>query len=190
MNFTPDTDQAEQIIPLLDDAKKEDGWQGHTTNESIESLRAQISTEIGRLGGTVTRWMPGTFDINGKQRPGVQIEWQIVGPNGDLFTGRIDVAGLPWKEPYNGNRSHGKYKASTETRRHQSLAMALYNVREALRSMRILQVLSPGYAALIPWMLSPGTNQTLGEMWGMGSKALPAPTQDGSVVEGSFTVEE
>ena len=191
MNFTPDMDQADQTVPLLDDAKKEDGWQGHTTNESIESLRAQISTEIGRMGGTVTRWMPGTFDIDGHKRPGVQIEWSIVGPGGDLFTGRINVAGLPWKDPYGGKKSHGGYESALENKKHQSLAMALYNVLAGLRAMRIIQVLSPGYSALIPWMLNPGTNQTLGEMWGLGSKALPAPSGDGDISDGSFVeVEE
>lgn len=190
MKFIPDTEAKSSLVPFLDEANSKDGWQGHTTNESIETLRAQISSEISRLGGTVTCWMPGLFEIDGLQRPGVQIGYRIVNPNGAAFEGRIDVAGLPWKDPYSGKKSHSAYKDAVENQRKKSLAMALYNVREALKAMRILQILSPGYAALVPWMLKPGTDMTIGQMWGIGSPALPAPDSDGEIIEGSFEVSE
>lgn len=190
MNFIPDSESEKADVPFLDEARSDDGWQGHTTNESISALRAQISAEIGRLGGTVTRWLRGTYQIDGNERPGIQIGYQVIGPYENVFEGRIDVAGLPWKPPYGGNRSHGGYKSAAEKKKEQSLAMALYNVREALRAMRILQILSPGYAALVPWLLKPGTDKTLGEMWAIGSKSLPAPSDDGQIIDSDFEVIE
>ena len=190
INFTPDTQSEQADIPWLDEARSDDGWQGHSTNESVASLRSQISAEIGRLGGTVTYWMPGEYEIDGQKRPGIRMEYQIVGPNGQAFTGRIDVAGLPWEPPYNGDKSHGGYKNAVENKRKKSLAMALYNVREALKAMRILQILSPGYAALVPWMLVAETGKTIGEMWGVGSPALPAPNEDGKIVDSEFVILE
>ena len=190
MKFVPDPTAKQSNVPFLDDANSKDGWQGHATNESPETLRSQISAEINRLGGTVTRWMPGLYEIEGKERVGVQIGYQIIGQNGAVFEGRIDVAGLPWQKPYNGDTHHGGYKTAVKNKKKKSLAMALYNVREALQAMRILQILSPGYAALVPWMLKPGTDMTIGEMWNIGSPALPAPDDDGEIVDGSFEVKE
>jgi len=188
MKFTPDTSDLQTEVPFLDEARAEDGWQGQGTKESIASLRSQISAEIGRLGGTVTRWMRGDYEIDGQKRPGVQLEYQITNGSGSAFVGRIDLAGLPWKDPYGGNRSHSSYKVAVESNKNKSLAMALYNVREALKAMRILQVLSPGYAALVPWMLVAETGKTIGEMWGIGNKQLMAPSGSGEVVEAEFHI--
>ena len=77
---------------------------------------------------------------------------------------------------------------AVESNKNKSLAMALYNVREALKAMRILQVLSPGYAALVPWMLVAETGKTIGEMWGIGNKQLMAPSGSGEVVEAEFHI--
>lgn len=188
MNFIPDTDNETFEIPFLDDARSDDGWQGHSTNESIGSLRAQITAEIGRLGGTVIRWMRGTYHIQNQERPGVQIVYQIVKQNNAFFEGRIDIAGLPWRPPYGGKKSHGGYKDAVEKKKEKSLAMALYNVREALKAMRIMQTLSPGYAALVPWLLAGDSGKTIGELWGSGSIALPSSIDnpDGAI-EGKFT---
>jgi hypothetical protein len=188
MKFIPEENQKVSEVPFLEDARSDDGWQGHGTGERVAALRAQISAEIGRLGGTVTRWLPGMYEIDDQKRPGIQIGYQIVGPGGSAFEGRIDVAGLPWRDPYGGKKSHGGYKTAVENKKDTSLRMALYNVRQALIAMRNLQMLSPGYAALIPWMLKPGTDQTLGEMWGIGSKALPAPSDEGEILEADFEV--
>ncbi|KKL86927.1 hypothetical protein LCGC14_1939920, partial [marine sediment metagenome] len=52
-----------------------------------------------------------------------------------------------------------------------------------------LQVLSPGYAGLMPWLLVEGQkDKTISELWGdtMGLKALPAPADDGEVVDVKF----
>jgi len=190
MKFIPD-DRANEIeIPYLDDTRADDGWQGHSTGESISALRAQISAEVGRLGGTVTRWIRGEYVISEQKRPGIQIGYSIVGQNGVGFEGRIDVAGLPWKPPYGGKKSDSRYKDAAENKKEKSLAMALYNVREALKAMRILQILSPGYSALVPWMLVGDSGKTIGEMWGTGSPALPAPGESGEIVDAKFKVVE
>jgi len=189
MNFIPDQDQAEIQIPYYEDAHSDDGWQGHATNESAESLRAQISAEIGRLGGTVTRWMKGIFHINEQERQGIQIAYQVVGLNGEVFQGRIDVAGLPFKLPYGGKKGHGGYKNAVESKKKKSLTMALYNVREALKAMRILRALSPGYAALIPWLLVGDSEKTIGEAFISGS-GLPALSSGEDIVETTFKIIE
>ena len=188
VKFMPDNENKKDDVPYLDNARSDEGWQGHTTKESVGSLKAQILIEIGRLGGTVVRWMRGTYDIDGEQRPGVQIVYRIVRPFSDSFEGRIDVAGLPWKKPYGGKKYREGYQSAVENKRRQSLTMALYNVRAALKAMRVLQILSPGYAALVPWLLKPGTDKTLGELWGIGSKSLPAPNQDGDIVDSDYEV--
>jgi len=146
MNFIPDQDQIEIQIPYLDDARSDEGWQGHTTKESLTKLKSQIYSEITLLGGTVTRFIRGTYQINNKSRPGVQLIYEIIGPDGLVFKGKIDIAGLPWRAPYGGKKHHGGYAKVEKNKRDLSLRMALYNVREALRAMRILQMLSPGYA--------------------------------------------
>ena len=186
MKFIPDEKEGQFNVPYLESARSDDGWQGQSTNESIESLRSQISAEIGRLGGSVTRFMRGKYEIDGKERPGVQLEYSVVAPNGRSFVGRIDVAGLPWQPSYGGKKSHGGYSDAEKKKRSKSLKMALYNVREALKAMRVLQILSPGYSALIPWMLVGDSEKTIGELWGMGSPALPAPNEDGEIIEADF----
>jgi len=190
MKFIPDDKENRIEVPYLDDARADDGWQGHSTKESTNALRAQISAEIGRLGGTVTRWQRGEYEIEGQSRPGIQIGYSIASPNGGVFEGRIDVAGLPWQPPYGGRKSDSRYKDAVERKKDQSLSMALYNVREALRAMRILQILSPGYSALVPWMLVADTGKTIGEMWDTGSRALPAPGEAGEIVDAQFRIVE
>jgi len=186
MSFIPDQNQSELQVPYLDNARSDDGWQGHATNESVEALRAQISSEIGRLGGTVTRWIKGIYLFGGQERQGVQIGYQVVKQDGNVFQGRIDVAGLPFEPPYGGNKSHAGYKRSAEGKKRKSLAMALYNVREALKAMRILKMLSPGYAPLIPWLLVSDTGMTIGESFadGLGLPRLNEGEED--IIESTF----
>ncbi len=185
MKFIPDELEEQSQIPYLDEARAEDGWKGQGSKQSIEQLRSKIAAEIGRLGGTVTGFLRGEFEIDKQRRVGVAIRYQIVGPAGRAFEGRIDVAGLPIREPYDGNRSHSDYKRALADRKEHALRMALYNVHNALQSTRILQVLSPGYAALIPWLLVDG-DETLGQKWLQGPAALPAPDDGGELVDAHF----
>ena len=51
MKFIPDDLDQQSDVPFLEEARADDGWKGQSTNKSIEQLRAEISAEIGRLGG-------------------------------------------------------------------------------------------------------------------------------------------
>lgn len=184
MKFIPDDLDQQSDVPLLEDARADDGWKGQSTNKSIEQLRAEISAEIGRLGGTMTRFMRGEYEIQGQTRPGAIIEYNIVSLEGQGFRGRIDIAGLPFEKSTGRQDS----ERTNRRRRDKSLQMALFNVREGLQGSRILQTLSPGYAALVPWLIT-DSGQTFGQLWreGLGTAALPAPSKDGEVVEAEFT---
>ena len=184
MTFTPDEFERELNVVMFEDARAEDGWRGQSTNKSYSQLRAEIASEIGRLGGTMTRWLRGEFEIDGLKRAGVQIGYSLASPEGRVFDGRIDVAGLPHK------MASGRADSSrtNRLRDEKSLRMALYNIRESLQATRILQDLSPGYAGLMPWILT-DNDLTVSQLYseGMGVNALPAPDPDDE--EGTVTAE-
>lgn len=186
MKFIPEeTNEASEPIIFFEDARAEDGWAGQSTDKSYDRLKGEIMNEINRLKGTVTRWMRGMYEIHGHERPGIQIHYEVAGPNG-IFQGRFDVAPLPRHPPFGGKKNHRSYESTMTNRQEESLRMALFNVSLALRSMRILQELSPGFAALMPWLLADG-DQTISEIWsgGLGAKALPSP-EDGEVIDVPF----
>lgn len=113
------------------------------------------------------------------KRDGYQITYLLVGADGGMYPGRIDVAALPVKDSW---RIHETY----EKRRERSLKMALYMLREALNGTWFLQQLSPGYAPLMPWLVA-GKGKTISELWAESnvmSNLLPAPSDD--FVEGEY----
>jgi len=186
MKFIPEeTDEASEPIIFFEDARSEDGWAGQSTDKSYDRLKGEIMNEINRLKGTMTRWIRGVYQIAGHERPGIQIHYEVAGPNG-TFQGRFDVAPLPRHQPFGGSKSHRSYESTMTSWQEESLRMALYNVSLALRSMRILQELSPGFAALMPWVLA-ADDQTISEIWsaGLGVKGLPSP-DDGDVIDVPF----
>jgi hypothetical protein len=68
----------------------------------------------------------------------------------------------------------------SEKNREQSLRMSLYMLHIALAGTWFLQQLSPGYAALMPWMLVDG-NKTISQAWGESAimqNLLPPPESD------------
>jgi hypothetical protein len=168
---------------MFDEVSSKDGWKGHSTDKSIETLRAEISAEIGRMHGTMTGWMRGEYETeNGGRRPGVEVKYRVVTENGQAFEGRIAIATLPYEV------SEGRADSDKINRRRadKSLRMGLFNVRDALQSSRIMEVLSPGYAALMPWLIVGGGDKTVSELWaehGLGQKALPVPDEDGEIVD-------
>jgi len=94
---------------------------------------------------------------------------------------------LPVREP---KRRSGS-RQTMERRREQTLKMALFMIRDALDGQWFLQMLSPGYAALMPWMLAKG-DKTVTELWSESAtmkKLLPPKDSkfEGEVVEGDFT---
>ena len=186
MKFIPDEQTFDDPVPLLSEARADDGWKGQSTDKSVPKLRSEIAAEIGRLGGTMSRWIRGDYEMDdGTERPGIEIGYSIATEDGRIFQGRINVAALPFKISKNRSDSDKLNRDRAE----KSLRMALFNVRDALQASRILQVLSPGYAGLMPWLLVEGQkDKTISELWGdtMGLKALPAPADDGEVVDVKF----
>mgnify|MGYP001568308587 FL=1 len=158
MNFIPDQQKIEpQTVPYFDDVTAEDGWQGHSTGKSIDRLKQEVITALERLGGTVRTFQRGTFIVDDKKREGFQVHYIIELPDGDMRPGRLDVAALPVREEY-------RLQRTLASRREKSLKMALYMLREALDGTWFLSKLSPGYAPLMPWMLTE-KGKTVTQLW-------------------------
>lgn len=182
MDFIPEQPQREaQEVPYFDDVAADGGWQGHSTGKSMETLKAEIVAAIGRLGGLVSSFQRGVFTIGNQKREGFQVHYVVERPDGAMFRGRIDVAALPVEEDYRRRRSY-------DTRREKSLKMALYMLRTGLDGTWFLQQLSPGYAPLMPWMLTnEGGDKTITQLW--SESALMSnllPPSDSDFVEGEF----
>lgn len=154
-NFTAEKKESVKV-PFFESANKEDGWQGHTTTKSLKTLQSEIGAAIGRLGGTVSVFQRGTYLIDSLTREGFQIHYSIQNPNGQIILGRLDIAALPVK-----NRGSLKHQ---DERREKSIRMSLYMLKMALDGMWFMQQLSPGYAALMPWMLA-DKNKTVSQLW-------------------------
>ncbi len=186
MKFIPDENGQDYDVPMFDEVSAKDGWKGQATDKSVETLRAEISAEIGRMHGTMTGWLRGEYETEkGGRRPGIEIRYQIVTGEGQAFEGKIAIATLPY-EVSEGRSDSAKLN---RTRADKSLRTGLFNVRDALQSSRIMEVLSPGYSALMPWLLVSGNDKTVSEMWsehGMGQRALPVPDEDGEIVDGEI----
>jgi hypothetical protein len=157
MNFIPEQSEvSKQEVPFFDDVVAEEGWQGHTTSKSIATLKTEVIVALNRLGGTVMVFQRGIFVIGQHKREGFQVHYQV-DRNGVINRGRLDVAALPVREDYRLNRSLNK-------RKEKSLKMALYMLRSALEGTWFLQQLSPGYAPLMPWMLTE-QGKTVTQLW-------------------------
>jgi hypothetical protein len=94
--------------------------------------------------------------------------------------GRIDIAALPVDPNINWNR------ADKSKHRDASLRMSLYMLRIALDGTWFLQQLSPGFSALVPFMLGPG-DKTISQLWTdgpMNNLLPPGDTEDFTTIEG------
>lgn len=175
MEFIPEQFKSEsQEVPFFDDVTGEGGWQGHSTSKSLDTLKSEVMTSISRLGGLVTGFQRGIFQIGNVRREGFQIHYVIEQSDGTMSRGRLDIAALPVKDDYRLQRSF-------EKRKEKSLKMALYMLRNALDGTWFLQQLSPGFAPLLPWMLEERSGKTLTQLWSesisMGN-LLPPPESD------------
>lgn len=182
MQFIPDQDDSLiSDVPYYGEARSAEGWQGQGTTRSYRTLKSDLASEIARLGGVVHQVQRGSYAIGDFERPGAQVHYSLEGPTGQMIYGRIDVAALPVKEP--SHRSG--WQKTLRKRQEASLAMALYNVIQALRAQWVLKQLSPSYVPLMPWLLGQD-DKTVSEHYleaGV-SKALPSPDMD--FVEGEF----
>lgn len=159
MEFQPDTHEA-QAVPFFKDTTSQGGWAGHTTKKSIEKLQSEVKEAINLLGGTVTGFMKGTYTDENK-RDGYHLHYVMESPNG-LVKGKMEVAALPVEKPeWMSFHQENAYKK----RREQSLKMALFMLRDSLKGMWYLQQLSPGFAALMPFMIVNESGETLTQRW-------------------------
>lgn len=166
-DFIPETKQAAKV-PYFEDVSRDEGWQGYSTTKSLKKLQAEIADSIGRLGGIVSAFQGGAFMIDDVTRYGFRVHYTIQNPNMRIVSGRIDIAALPVR-----NRRD-------EIKRDKSLRMALFMLRNALDGMWFMQQLSPGYAALMPWMLADG-DKTVSQLWSESpimSNLLPPPESE------------
>lgn len=162
MNFVPDQTEAKKV-PYFEDAKREDGWQGHTTTKTVERLKREIEKALLLLGGIVVGFQQGKFIVDGQKRQGFQVHYAVAG-----MPARLDIAALPVRDDLNSKKKE------------QSLKMALYMLVMGLNGAWLMQQLVPGYAPLIPMMLTEG-GKTVSQLWTEGSnmgKLLPPPETD------------
>ncbi len=162
MNFIPETPAESKRVPYYEDATKSDGWQGQATDKTIKALQSEITQSISRLGGLVTGYQRGMFQSEEGERDGFRIHYAVEAADGRQVAGRIDIAALPIDPNINWNR------ADKNKHKEASLKMALYMLRVALDGTWFLQQLSPGYSALVPFMIGPG-KKTISELWAESS---------------------
>lgn len=179
MKFIPEMPKQAQDVPYFDDVTSADGWQGHTTKKTVNVLKSEIFVAVNRLGGLITGFQQGTFHIGDVERDGFRIFYGIDSLDDSVIPGRLDIAALPVKRDY-------KKARSLETRKLQSLKMALYMVRNAMDGAWFLQQLSPGYAPLMPWMLVDGKN-TITQLWSeSAAMGKLLPPGDAEFVDGKY----
>lgn len=155
-NFIPDQQKAAENVPFYEDVTSAQGWQGQTTTKTMETLKSEITIAISRLGGVVTSFQKGTFLVGTQERLGFRVSYSIETSDGKLIPGRVDIAALPVrKAPIN----------SYPTRCEKSLKMSLFMLRNSFDGMWFLQQLSPGFAPLMPFMLSGQKDLTVSQLW-------------------------
>ena len=176
MTFVPQQPKQSVIdVTYFEDVKSADGWKGQTTTKGIDRLTSEITESVTRLGGIVTGIQRGTFKMQNQDREGFRLNYAIKANDGSFIPGQLDIAALPVK-----NKRDDKKKE-------KSLRMALFMLRDALDGTWFLQQLSPGYSALMPWMLT-DNGQTISERWAESqimNKLLPPG--DNEFIDGEVT---
>lgn len=175
-NFIPDQPKIAEEVPFFEDVTSAQGWQGQTTTKSLETLKSEISMAISRLGGMISGFQKGKFQIGAQERTGYRVMYHIENTNGNLIPGRVDIAALPVRP---------NPRASYDARCEKSSKMALYMLRNSLDGLWFLEKLSPGYSPLMPFMLSGNGQMTVSQLWSESTimKNL-LPPSDGDFIEG------
>lgn len=164
MEFKPDIDEKDLVVPFFEDAKNEDGVIGYTTQKSIKQLKAEITAGFGRLGGSVIGFQSGKFG----NRYGFRIEFTFAG-----VPGRMDVACLPIRK-------------ETETKVDKTKRHALYSVQKRLEAEYSTMLVMPGDVPLMPYMLN-DKGQTILEVMRESNQipALPESIEE-DIIDGEF----
>ena len=191
--FIPKQQTKALVIPYFDEVTSEGGWRGMSTGKSIETLKSEVTQALARLGGVVAGFVLGTrVPVDGQEpeREGFQIHYAIEAEKGKMVPGRLDICALPVRQKSRRSRA-----GSLERQKQASLKMALFMARDALTGLWFLQVLSPGFAPLMPWMLvgSGKKARTITQLWSESpvmKKLLPPEDssfeEDEDSVDGSF----
>lgn len=188
MEFIPKQSEVSYDVPFYDEVTADAGWRGHSTSKSMDTLKAEITQAVARLGGMVVGFQRGDYRTkmgNGTyiDRPGIQVHYAIEGAPDKknrraLFPGRLDVAALPVREP----KRRSGYRDTKVRRIEQTMKMALYMTRDALDGLWFLRTLSPGFAPLMPWMLSEAdpNSPTISQLWSESSVMKQLAPPEGS----------
>jgi hypothetical protein len=176
-SFIPEQQKEASNVPYFDDVTSEGGWKGQTTTKSLDTLKNEIVLSVSRLGGLVISFQRGKFEE--LHREGFRLRYNIENLDGTVMPGRIDIAALPVRPT----------PSSTYNRRvEQALKMSLFMLRDAFDGLWFLQQLSPGYAALMPFMLNGNNQKTITEMWSeTASLHALLPPSDSEFVDGLVT---
>jgi hypothetical protein len=171
MNFIPDQPNKAEQAPYLEDVNSKGGWAGFSTTKSLETLTSEVTTALSRLGGIVSSIQSGQFvDDKARKRFGYVVSYYYQTPSGQQMAGKIEVSGLPIRY----------YSAAKEK---QVKRMVLFMLRDTLDGYWYMQQLSPGFMALMPFMLTE-TGVTFSQKFTQGL-TLPAPVDD--IVDGDVT---
>jgi hypothetical protein len=172
MTFIPDQPDRQEEAPYFEDVTKQSGWAGFATTKSISTLISEVTVALGRLGGVLTDIQSGTFlDEKTRKRPGYAISYFYKTYDGKQMVEKIEVEGLPMRNP-----SANKEK--------QVRQMVLFLLRDTLEGYWYMQQLSPGFMALMPFMLTEN-GITFSQKFSQGL-SLPAPV-DNDTVDGEIT---
>lgn len=181
MDFIPEQQESSKEVPFYEDATSIDGWQGQSTEKTLERLKSDLVTSISRLGATVSAFQKGSFQAGDKKREGFRIFYTVESPTGKMIPGRIDIAALPVKNEYRTQRTYG-------SRCEKSLKMALFMLKISVDGLWFLQQLSPGFAGLMPFMLM-DEKRTVSQVW-MESRTMSnlLPPADADFIDGEAKV--
>ena len=170
MEFKPDKPQ-EDDVPCYEDAKSADGWNGAATGKTEKTLLSEVKEAIEALGGVILELNTGSFtDVKGRIRRGVIIKYIYPHPiDGNKMPGSIEIASLPCRNTSN---------------REKSMCLALYNARDSLKALYVLQKLSPGFLPLMPFMLT-DDGQTMSQRWASATRQLPEPGPEEEIIDGN-----
>ena len=176
--FTPAADP-EFKVPFFDDVSGADGWEGHETSKSLETLQSEISASMSRLNCIVTGFLAGNFG----DRVGYQIHFAIRLPEGMLASSRLDIACLPLKPRQNRH-------SSPDARLDKTKRMGLYMVNKALKGLFFFSVLAPGFVPFMSLMLD-AKERTLGSVWiNSGKLTALMPPKEGGFNEDIIDIDE
>lgn len=164
MEFIPDNQERDIEIPYFEDADGSDGVVGYSTTKSQKELRALISTEFARLGGTVTSFQSGKYG----NRYAFRISFTFHG-----HPGRMDVAALPINK-------------ETDARIDKAKKHALYSVWKRLQSEYNTSLVMPGDAPFVPYMLNEKGQTMIEYLRDLGQVPSLPEASESTIIDGEF----